>query len=394
MLSACGMTPPPTAEEQAQVNELRQAFIQRLSQASQPPLQQQPQQPIVQQTLMSEEELLQAVTAARTSGSAATFERNRDGVLINNAMYLDPEGTIVNVGSETLSGNFNYIVRNFDGSFSLKSFRANSAASPVLVATIYQSGADYTVKTVTGKTMTGSDVIPTADGIIVARSGSAFRYTMGANIKAISVLNGYHVASIQKGDVSSTGFILLEKSAEQNSSDLAKLTANLSSIGNIFGQNKSQDYLLANIQTGALIPLDVRVDGKDVAIYSNCRRQNSVVNKCDNMDMRETLYHPKTGLRNGNHYFWAVDWVNTENGPIAFYKTSTKLYAVDVNKGQLHELFSRTLGVNHFDVTQGLTGKVSVTAKLGFSSDTIDDVLSFMQSNSPEKIEQLEQVKI
>lgn len=389
-LTACGTTPPPTAEEQAQMNELRQAMIQRFTQAAQnQPLQQQvQQQPVVQQKIITEQELMDAVAQVSATGSAALFERNRDGVLINNAMYLDPEGTIVKVGSNAVTGHFTYVVKNFDGTFSLKFARANSQAAPVQVATILQSGPNYTVKTVTGKTLTGTGVIPTADGVVVAREGSAFRYTMGENVRAISVPNGYQIAATQKGDVSASDFILLEKIADN--SDMGKLVSGASSLGSMFGLSKSDDYVLANIKSGSLIPLDVRLDGKDVAVYSNCRRQNSYVNKCDTMDMKEALYDPKTGLRNGSHYFWAIDWVNTEIGPIAFYKTSTKLYAIDINSQSTHLVFSRTLGVNNFDIKQDAYGKVFVTAQLGFSRENIDDVVEFIKSRASTEIEPMQ----
>lgn len=389
-LTACGTTPPPTAEEQAQMNELRQVMIQRFTQAAQTqPLQQQvQQQAVVQQKVITEQELMDAAAKVAATGSAALFERNRDGVLINNAMYLDPEGTIVKVGSNAVTGNFTYVVKNFDGTFSLKFARANTQAAPVQVATILQSGPNYTVKTVTGKTLTGTGVIPTADGVVVAREGSAFRYTMGEDVRAISVPNGYQIASTQKGDVSASDFILLEKIADN--SDLGKLVSGASSLGSMFGLSKSDDYVLANIKTGSLIPLDVRLDGKDVAVYSNCRRQNSYVNKCDTMDTKEALYDPKTGLRNGNHYFWAIDWVNTEIGPVAFYKTSTKLYAIDINSQSTHLVFSRTLGVNNFDIKQSADGKVFVTAQLGFSRENIDDVVEYIRSRASSEIEPMQ----
>lgn len=391
-LTACGTTPPPTAQEQAQMNELRQAMIQRFTQVvqTQPQQQQVQQQPVIPQQVITEQELMEAAAQVSATGSSALFERSRDGVLINNSMYLDPEGTIVKVGSDAITGHFTYIVKNFDGSYSLKFTRANSQAAPLLVANILKNGPNFTVKTVTGKTLTGMGVIPTADGVVVAREGSAFRYTMGADLRAISVPNGYQIASTQKGDVSGSGFILLEKYEENNKNLISETVDTVNTLGNIFGQNKYQDYVLANIQSGELVPLDVRVNGKDLAVYSDCRRQNSYVNKCDTMDMKESLYHPTTGLRNGSHYFWAIDWVNTEIGPIAFYKTATKLYVIDISSKNTHLLFSRTLGVNNFDIKQHANGKVFVTAQLGFSRENIDDVVEFIKTRASSKIEPME----
>ena len=115
--------------------------------------------------------------------------------------------------------------------------------------------------------------------------------------------------------------------------------------------------------------------------HSNCQRQNAAINKCENVEFKESLY-TKLGLPNNSHYYWSISWVNTPEGPLAFYRTSTKVKVVDINNQQVHTLFSRTLGVNQFTLTEHLDGKISIKAKLGFSSDEIDDVADFIKNNT------------
>ncbi len=114
---------------------------------------------------------------------------------------------------------------------------------------------------------------------------------------------------------------------------------------------------------------------------SGCKKKNNYVNECDNVDMVESLYDTD-GQPNYNHYYWSVNWLSTNAGPIALYKESSKVKAVDLNNSQEFILFSRMLGVNYFNALQDANGKISVKAKLGFSSETIEDVQKFISDNA------------
>jgi hypothetical protein len=384
LLVGCGST-PPTAEEQAQVNKMRSAFITALQNNSSTQVQQPQQQSQPQEVAISNSELLGQVDEVKASGGAAIFEHKRDGILIDGKMFLDPEGQVVKIGVNTINGEFTYVVKSFDGSFILKFFKANSQSAPITIAKIHRNQGMMTARTVTGQTVTGNNLIPTSNGFVVTRDGSAFQYKIGGNLNGLSVIDGYHIASLQKGDIASTGYILLEKDEKKETGVSGFLSA-LDSIGNTLGVTTADHYVLANLDTGKLVPLDVHIDGKKEAVYSNCRRKNSLVNECDNMEMVEALYD-KMGLKNSSHYFWAVDWINTPTGPLAFYKTSAKLRVVDIQQEKMHVLFSRTLGVGAFDLFQNKEGKVSITATLGFSSETIDDVEKFIASAQAENTE-------
>lgn len=376
-LSGCLIT-PPSAYQQAQANQMRQIMMQRMNTQQA----QEEQKVVKEEPAISEQELSAKKEVVMATGGPASFELKKDGILINGKMYLDFEGSVAKSGSNRLTGEFTYAIQNYDGTYTLKYYRADSDAEPIKIATVYQKNGAYNVRTVTGKTLPGTTLIPTADGFIIGRTGSAFQYRIGSKVEPLNLVDGYHIAQFQKGDVASTGYILLEKDSEPASekNSVAGFMSTLDSLGNTLGINEADHYVLANISTGNLVPLDVHIDGKEVAEYSNCRRVNSVVNDCANVSYKEALFKPN-GYKNNSHYFWSIDWASTLNGPIAFYKTSTKVKAVDIKNAQVHTLFSRTLGVNEYHLIKHVDGKVSIDAQLGFSREQIEDVSSFIANN-------------
>ncbi|TKB46128.1 hypothetical protein [Thalassotalea mangrovi] len=375
-LTGCLVT--PQAYNNPQLAQARAALTQRMM----APQVQNQNQMAQQEPAISEQELLAKKENVFATGGPALFELKKDGILIDGEMYLDFEGSVAKHGSNRLTGEFTYAIQNFDGTFTLKYFRAGSTAEPIKIATVFKNGSSYNVRTVTGKTLPGSTLIPTADGFIIGRTGSAFQYTIGGRVKPLNLVDGYHIAQFQKGDVASSGYILLEKDSNPaQKSGIGGLMDSIDSLGNTLGLNKADHYVLANIATGETVPLDVHLSGKDVAEYSGCVQRNSVVNECANVNFTEALFD-QNGFKNGSHYFWAIDWASTPTGPIAFYKTSTKVKAVDIKNGQVHTLFTRALGVNEYHLARHADGKISVIAKLGFSSDTIDDVVSYIRNES------------
>ncbi|MFY8299581.1 hypothetical protein AAEU28_12510 [Pseudoalteromonas sp. SS15] len=387
-LAGCGSTPsaPKSAEEKAMELEMRKAFLAKIQGMNVNSLVPNAQQQNVQATsqpepTITEQELLAKKVEVDKTGGAALFSRQKDGILINENMYNDYEGSVVNIGANRLTGEFTYAIQNFDGSFTLKYNKANSQHGAIKVATVYKQGDSFKVNTVTGKTFTGSSVTPTSDGFVIGRKGSAFRYVIGSEqVKSITLLDGYHIAKHQNGDVASTNFILLEKDEAKKSDSLGNFLSATKDLGNAFGINKVDDYVLININNGKQVPLDVSASGKNVAKHSGCVNKG-LYNKCSNVSFNEALYE-KSGLKNNSHYFWSIDWIDTKTGPLAFYKTSSKVKVVDINKEQVHTVFSRALGVNEFTLIEKVDGTVGVKAQLGFSSDLIEDVEQFIRSNT------------
>ena len=364
----------PSPEQQAMAEAMRAQFVARMQggAVNQQPVQQQEEKPI------AKAELLSSKNNIYTKGEPARFEIKRDGINIDGRMYLDPEGAVSRVGSSALTGEFTYLIPSSNGQQILKYNRAKSGESAIKVATVKKQGAGYRVRTVTGKVYSGDYLTPTSTGFIVSRAGSAFQYVIGEGEKSFSVQEGFHVAKFQNGDIANTNFILLEKDEETGSS--GGMLSSLKGLGSTLGFNKAYDYMLANLDTGALVPLNLPSGSKNISVHSNCK-SGAYFNKCENVESIESLYE-KNGKPNYSHYYWSVNWFNTANGPMAFYKESNKVRAVDLNNQQIFTLFSRTLGVNYFTVDQKSDGSISVWAKLGFSSDSIEDVDAFIKTNS------------
>ena len=387
LLTGCGST-PPTPEETVMMNKMQQALLGKVQELGgaqallgrNMPQQQQAPQP-APEPVISEVELLAKKHEIDATGGPAVFFRKKDGISINGEIFNDYEGSVANFGGNKLTGEFTYSIKNFDGSFGLKYHKANSEKAPMKIATVYKRGASFKVRTVTGRTFTGSTVIPTSDGFIVGRAGSAFRYVIGKErAPDINLLDGYHIAQYQNGDAASTGYILLEKDARQENDKVGGLMDSFSDLGNTLGLNQVDHYVLVNLDKARPVPLDVNVKGKNIAEYSGCERQNDYVNKCSDVDFEESLY-TKLGLPNYSHYYWSISWINTPDGPLAFYRTSTKVKVVDINNERVHTLFSRMLGVNQFVLTEHPNGKVSIKAQLGFSHEEIPDVADFIKNN-------------
>jgi hypothetical protein len=383
--TGCMSTAPQqqmSAEERAQIMEMQKAMIGKMfGGATNSPQQIKAVNNVAPIVTISEKELLVQKSEVDTTGGPALFSRHKDGIRINNVMYNDFEGSVASFGGNRITGQFTYAVKNFDGTFTLKYNKANSENGPIKIATVEKKGDLFNVTTVTGKSLPGSSVTPTSDGFIVGRAGSAFKYTIGKNqVKSITIIDNYHIADHQNGDVASTNYILLEKDATAKEDSLGGMLDSISSLGNTLGLNKAEHYVLVNINNGTIVPLDVSLSGKKVAEYSNCRSKG-LYNKCDNVSFKDALYD-KQGLKNNSHYFWAIDWIDTKSGPLAFYKTSTTVKVVDIKNSKVHTIFSRTLGVNDFSLIEHVDGKVSIEAQLGFSSDKIEDVEQFIQKNT------------
>jgi hypothetical protein len=197
--------PPLTAEQRAQVEVARNAMILRIQRGLASMQDRQgmaekltkPTQP-ERVAAVTSEELLAQYHAITATGGGASFNVERDGIAINEEMFIDAEGTVKRAGWDAMSGNFTYAVESFDGYLKLKFQRAGSTSQPMEVATIDSSGKNYRVTTIDGVTLVGNRYIPTSNGIVVTRGSSVFKYDIGQPLKSMSIPKGWNVAHHQK----------------------------------------------------------------------------------------------------------------------------------------------------------------------------------------------------
>lgn len=387
LLAACSSTSnrvEMTEEERTQAMQMRQAFIERLRQGAAQQRQQNTSKPKeVELESMASRELLAAANKVTESGSAATFNIERDGILINDGVYLDPEGSIERAGWNVMTGVFTYVLKNIDGSRTIKYSRAGSAEAPLIFASIWEQNGSYKITTVDGHTLVGGEYIPTSSGVIVSRQSSLFKYEIGQKPKSISVPSGWSVATWQRGDVDSTNTILIEKNVEEKAKangGFGGLLSGFSEIGKSFGMTEIYDYALLNIDTGKTHLLNMSLNDKNVTKLTNCQRQNDYVNKCSGSQTYTSLYNTD-GSKNRLHYYWALDWFNTQVGPMAIYNSGSKLVVVDIQAGNNLTLFERSLGINWFEIDKFTDGRIEVEARLGFSSKVVEDLTRHISSS-------------
>jgi hypothetical protein len=318
--------------------------------------------------------------------TGVTFERLRDGFSVNGNRYIDTEGTIVSYGFDILSGDFTYVAQTTPGNFVIKSGRALVQGDPVTIATAERRGPQWLVTTVTGKKFSGLRLIPSSRGFIVARDNTGFRYIPGKGMTSIAAPEEFAIAGLQNGDISNTGYILLERTPSANNgannASLGQLFGAIKNLGSTLGMNKKEDYALLNIDSNKLVPVNISIEDKQVQIMSACRKRNNFVNDCAQMDSFESVFQ-KDGSKNLSHYFWRISWFNTPEGrPILVSQEGglSKVSATDLNSGKKVILFERTLGIAGFYAIQKPDGEVSVSAKMGFSTENKDNVLSLIDT--------------
>lgn len=375
-ISGCAapMERPMSPEEIARAQAIQEAFLARL----QGRVPAQPQQQIAEEPSISKDAFQAKITEVKAAGKPAKVSMKSSQLLVNGKPYLDAEGSVQKYSSNTLTGDFTYLIKATENQAIMKFNRADSNMPAVKIATVRPGPEGVSVKTVTGESFSGNTVVPTADGFIVARNNAVFQFSVEVAQKSFAIKNGFHLARFQQGDVAGTSYVLLEKDDDQSSSE--GLISSIQGLGSTLGLSKAYDYILVNLDTGKESPLNLPSGTKNTAIYSNCKKQNGFVNKCENVDSVESLYEPD-GRPNFSHYYWSVNWFKGKAAPIAIYKESTKVKAINMDNGKIYTLFSRALGVNYFTTEINTEGKISVMARLGFSSEEIDDLEQFMTEN-------------
>lgn len=302
----------------------------------------------------------------------------KDGFTVNGMGYVDPEGRIRNYAIDVMSGLVTYLAEVEQNTYRIKVTRAGTDAEPIVIGSAMRNGMGWQVDSATGKRITGQTltVLPGA-GYLVTRDTAAILYRAGQSTTNIAIPNGFVAARFQRGDVMGTNHLLLERDVGDSSQE-KNLFDSFKALGSTLGLNSKEDYALLNIKTGEMIALNVSESGKNVSNYSNCRRKNNFVNECANVDFRESLYD-KLG-RNLSHYYWRINWFNTPTAPILVAQENglKEITIRDLKSGRKVTAFSRIMGIAGHDSVQDDTGKIHITAQMGFSTEKIEDAVAFL----------------
>jgi hypothetical protein len=333
----------------------------------------------------SDAELAAVFNTFPALAAGVQFERFRDGFSINGRRYIDPEGKIIAYGFDAQSGDFTYLAETSVGEYVLKSGRALASAEPVTIATARKQGLLWQVATVTGKKFAGNRLIPASRGFVIARDNTGFRFVPGSGTTSIAAPEAFTIAALQNGDIANTGYILLERTpasnGTQSGNSLGALFGAVKSLGSVIGVGKKEDYALLQIESNRVVPVNVSLEDKQVQLMSACRQRSMLIAQCEKMETYDSVFQPD-GMRNMSHYFWRINWFNVPGRPILVSQEGglSKVSATDLNSGKKVILFERALGIANFAATQHADGKISVTAQMGFSSETRDDVIALLDS--------------
>ncbi|MGE0155670.1 MAG: hypothetical protein AB7T17_01415 [Geobacter sp.] len=377
----------PTPEEIEMQQKFMQNFLQKKSQFAQNQNFQSYNQssiPPKQNATISESDIAKQLENLPKLASGANIIKKKDGFEANGRRHIDPEGKIVKFGSNSHTGDITYLAQVSRESYIIKTMRVGH--DPITIATAERSQNGWTVTTVTGKKIVGESVVPLSSGFLVARGAAGFIYSAGKGINNIAIPEDFLIAPFQNGDIQGTRFVLIERRPTDKSNQIGGIFDSVASLGSTLGVNKKEDYALLNIDTGKQILINVSMDGKNESVYSECRKQNSFINSCANIDFQESLFD-KYGLPNAGHYYWRISWFNTKTGPILIVTENSlrETIAENLNTGKKATLFSRMLGINYVIVSEKPDGRISATAKMGLDTQSIENIEDFINNSSVAK---------
>jgi hypothetical protein len=336
---------------------------------------------------LTEDTLSQKISSRPKLAEPVVFKKQKDGFDVNGQRFVDPEGRIGLYGFDSLTGDVTYIAQAANrGEYLIKNVRVNSGQPAITIARARETGNGWNIVTETGKTISGSNILPGSQGFLVTRTegGSAFLYVPGKDIKNITIPQGYQAAAFQNGDVSSTRYMLIEKLPTGGDKTIESIKA----LGSLIGVTKKDDYALLDIDSGLPLFVNIASDGKESTVYSDCSRRtkNSLVNLCKTATSYETLYDPKTGLPNFTHYYWRLYWYKTPDERrvvISQQGGLSNISIVNMDTGSSSTLFERLMGIAGFSSSLTANGKIEVIAKMGFTRERIDDALAVLDGATP-----------
>lgn len=300
------------------------------------------------------------------------FERIRDGFKANGKPYFDVDGAIGNFGADMTTGHVTYLIETGNGGALVKHHNVNSEHPAFIVGTLRSNDDRSMFQGVDGTSAAGNGVIPTAYGLLFTREGSMVGYRIGDAPEAFQIPEEWVIAEHQNGDVSGTGFVLLERANKS----LGAFKSAGQSVGRIFGKrDQSEDYALLDIQTNKMILLNMNMDYNKVGQGTGCKRQNAMVNKCSGWEQWSSIWEPD-GSRNTYHYYWALTWQQTRFGPIAIAMENSgrEINIIQLASGDRTPVFQRALGIHEFVASPTASGSIKIRAQVGLKKQTIEDI--------------------
>ena len=306
-------------------------------------------------------------------------QSRREGFELNGIRVMDPQGKISRYSVNPSSGDFTYLIEKSDGSRLVK--RGRGTQTPAfLIANVLGRPGSWSVRAVDGQSSEGDMYALSPLGLVVMREDAAFEFVAGKSIRSFALPKGWSPVPLQRGDISGTRYMLVEKSADARPAE--------GSVGSIFqtfkritGSEEADDYALLHLDSGRIVKLAIDMVGKNVTRMSECRKQNAIVNLCNKAESFESLWDTD-GSPNTWHYFWRVEWMDTPDGPMAIsnQRRSSEIRLFDLRSGKEVIAFRRPLGIANWRVTPGPSGTYALAAQLAFTVHKVADVRKLLDT--------------
>lgn len=315
-------------------------------------------------------------------GAPTVFTPRKDGFLFDGKPFVDTAGTILSFGGDSTNGDVSYLETSPSSILMLKYTNVHSTLPPVLIGQIIGAGTANMTFNGMGTAIQGDTMIPAGRKLVVARGSSVFVYTFGGETKTLAFPADYRLAPYQRGDVSSTGFVLLRRDIS-NQERSNPITGLASIFKEAVGKSDDKDYALFSTQTGHTDFLNISESGEQVGHGTNCTRQNKFVNKCSGWVSQEALYDGM-GMHNDRHYFWRIAWMPSNDGPTAVLIENgmNDLDVIRLDTGEVAHAFHRVLGIQSFDAEPTPSGSIKIIGNWMLRQHPIDDVRTLFAQNT------------
>jgi hypothetical protein len=327
---------------------------------------------------LPEADLKARLQALPTAARATDLRYERDGIEVDGHLFADPEGRIERWAVDPATSTVGYLVRSAGSELAtFKIGRLAGSDTAVMVGRVQRTAEGVRFESATGQVLAGEQWLPLTDGALVLRQSVAFRWVVGVGTQQIDIPNGWRPAPLQRGNVSTTGWLLLERASPPAKATPLNLVAQL---GKVLALTEANDYALFHMQSGRLVLVDVNADDKTVHQMSQCRRKSAMVNVCDQMNSYQSIWEPDGGP-NSRHYFWRIDWQQTAAGAVmvALEHGLQQVNAYALDSGKKVNLFERTLGIAGIAPSLVADGRYQLAAR-GVGGGSIADVAAELES--------------
>ena len=314
--------------------------------------------------LMTEEDAIAQIAAAAERAEAK-----------NSAPIITPSttavaGTLIEFEYDPYTSTTIQLVTAATGN---REIQSRSATGLKRLAKVMGHDGKWLIELNDGTQIVATDIQLTRRGFVAGSNSQPVSYSEETGLIKLNWPTGFHTATIQRGNVAQTGYLLFERNATSKSS-LGGLMDAFNSVAASVGAARQEDYLMMDLHSGKTYALNISLSGKDVLTMSNCRSKNAVTNVCRDADTKENLYD-KLG-KNMGHYAWSIYWFRAQTGTylITLEDAFKNVNVTLLETGEKRVAFTRGLGIRDFSAIQQPDGHLSISAQLAFTVKNLDNV--------------------